>query len=94
MRLVLRSLLPLILLLVAFSAQAHESRPLYVEIREKAPNIFTVTWKIPPSALSVTVTSSKLMAERSIGTPLITAISAFPSARCTDRHHQRAGCAA
>ena len=40
-----------------FSAQitrAHESRPLYVEIVEKAPNVFAVTWKIPPSALAIT----------------------------------------
>jgi hydrogenase/urease accessory protein HupE len=35
-------------------ARAHESRPLYVEIVEKAPNAFAVTWKIPPSTLSVT----------------------------------------
>ena len=44
-------------LALLFSAQitgAHESRPLYVEIVEKAPNAFVVTWKIPPSALSVT----------------------------------------
>ena len=44
-------------LVLLFSAQitgAHESRPLYVEIVEKAPNVFAVTWKIPPSALSVT----------------------------------------
>lgn len=35
-------------------AGAHESRPLFVQIAEKAPNVFAVTWKIPPSALSVT----------------------------------------
>ena len=36
------------------AASAHESRPLYVEIVEKAPNTYAVSWKIPPSALSVT----------------------------------------
>ena len=42
------------LLLAMTGATAHESRPLYVEIAEKAPNRFAVTWKIPPSALGVT----------------------------------------
>lgn len=36
------------------SAGAHESRPLYVKVVERAPNTFVVTWKIPPSALAVT----------------------------------------
>ncbi len=43
----------LAILFGAIAANAHESRPLYVEIREKAPNTFAVTWKIPPSALTV-----------------------------------------
>jgi hydrogenase/urease accessory protein HupE len=34
---------------LAPSARAHESRPLYVEITEKAPLLFTVQWKVPPS---------------------------------------------
>jgi hydrogenase/urease accessory protein HupE len=34
---------------VAPPARAHESRPLYVEITEKAPLAFTVQWKTPPS---------------------------------------------
>jgi len=38
----------------ATTASAHESRPLYVEIIERAPNVFAVAWKIPPSALAVT----------------------------------------
>lgn len=41
-------------LLSAQFANAHESRPLYVEIVERAPNTFAVSWKIPPSALDVT----------------------------------------
>ena len=28
---------------------AHESRPLYVEVTEKEPLVFTLQWKIPPS---------------------------------------------
>jgi hydrogenase/urease accessory protein HupE len=44
----------LVLIVSAHQTSAHESRPLYVEIAEKAPNAFAVTWKIPPSALSVT----------------------------------------
>lgn len=44
----------LVLLVSAHQTSAHESRPLYVEIVEKAPNTFAVAWKIPPSALSVT----------------------------------------
>jgi len=43
----------LAILFGATAAYAHESRPLYVEIWEKAPNTFAVTWKIPPSALTV-----------------------------------------
>ncbi|MDH3662654.1 MAG: HupE/UreJ family protein [Alphaproteobacteria bacterium] len=39
---------------VGAPAAAHESRPLYVEIVEQAANAFHVTWKIPPSATSVT----------------------------------------
>lgn len=31
------------------SARAHESRPLYIEVSEKAPLLFSVQWKIPPS---------------------------------------------
>ena len=30
-------------------ARAHESRPLYIEVSEKAPLVFSVRWKIPPS---------------------------------------------
>jgi len=30
-------------------ARAHESRPLYIEVTEKAPLLFSVQWKIPPS---------------------------------------------
>lgn len=44
----------LALFLVATSVHAHESRPLYVEIVEQSPNVFSATWKIPPSAASVT----------------------------------------
>ena len=33
----------------ATSARAHESRPLYIEVTEKAPLAFAVQWKIPPS---------------------------------------------
>ncbi|MGB5375967.1 MAG: hypothetical protein WBN15_19460, partial [Polyangiales bacterium] len=34
---------------VTSTARAHESRPLYIEITEKAPLLFSVRWKIPPS---------------------------------------------
>jgi hydrogenase/urease accessory protein HupE len=46
----------LVAMLIVFggdATRAHESRPLYVEIIEKAPNAFAVAWKIPPSARSV-----------------------------------------
>jgi hydrogenase/urease accessory protein HupE len=33
----------------ALPAQAHESRPLYIEVTEQAPLAFLVRWKIPPS---------------------------------------------
>ena len=42
------------LLLTAIGASAHESRPLFVEITERTPNTFSVTWRIPPSALGIT----------------------------------------
>jgi len=32
-------------------ARAHESRPLYVEVTEKAPLVFAIQWKIPPSVM-------------------------------------------
>ena len=53
MRLIFNLLAFLAILFGATAANAHESRPLYVEILEKAPNTFAVTWKIPPSALTV-----------------------------------------
>ncbi|MBT8467963.1 MAG: hypothetical protein KJN97_04360, partial [Deltaproteobacteria bacterium] len=31
------------------AARAHESRPLYIEVTEKAPLQFLIQWKIPPS---------------------------------------------
>jgi hydrogenase/urease accessory protein HupE len=34
---------------LASPASAHESRPLYVEVTEKAPLVFSIRWKIPPS---------------------------------------------
>lgn len=34
---------------VTTSVRAHESRPLYIEVTEKAPLVFSVRWKIPPS---------------------------------------------
>ncbi len=43
-----------LLLPAAFQpVNAHESRPLYVEINETAPDRYVVTWKIPPSASGV-----------------------------------------
>jgi len=54
MRLIVCTISYIMLLLSVDPSNAHESRPLYVEIIERGPNTFTVTWKIPPSALSVT----------------------------------------
>ena len=54
MRLVACIIAGIALLMSARIASAHESRPLYVEIVERAPSTFAVTWKIPPSALAVT----------------------------------------
>jgi len=34
---------------LASPAHAHESRPLYIEVIENAPLLFSVRWKIPPS---------------------------------------------
>ena len=34
---------------IAAPAHAHESRPLYIEVTETAPLVFSVRWKIPPS---------------------------------------------
>jgi hydrogenase/urease accessory protein HupE len=34
---------------LAQPVKAHESRPLYVEVTEKAPLVFSVQWKVPPS---------------------------------------------
>ena len=49
-----RVLLSLALLIAAEGAlipeaRAHESPPLYIEVTEKAPLVFSVQWKIPPS---------------------------------------------
>ncbi len=35
--------------ITALPARAHESRPLYVEVTETEPLVFSVQWKIPPS---------------------------------------------
>jgi len=36
-------------LLAGEEARAHESRPLYVELEERTPLVFSVRWKAPPS---------------------------------------------
>ena len=43
----LRGLVATLLLLCAALAQAHDSRPNFVEIIETEPNVFSVQWKIP-----------------------------------------------
>ncbi len=43
---------PLAVILVLSSlgvAHAHEARPLFVEVKERAPNAFLASWKIPPT---------------------------------------------
>ncbi|MFW2388714.1 MAG: HupE/UreJ family protein [Polyangiales bacterium] len=45
------------------SVQAHESRPLYIEVTEKAPLQFSLQWKIPPS-VDTRNAPEILMAER------------------------------
>jgi hydrogenase/urease accessory protein HupE len=47
---------------VTSAARAHESRPLYIEVTEKAPMLFSVRWKIPPS-VNVRNAPEILMAE-------------------------------
>ena len=37
----------LIILLIASAASAHEARPAYLELKETAPNQFTVLWRTP-----------------------------------------------
>ena len=54
MRFIASDVVVIALLLGTHCANAHESRPLYVQVVERAPKTFTVMWKIPPSALSVT----------------------------------------
>jgi len=49
-RVLLRFGLLLGLLMVAFAAQAHESRPAYLEINELSPNRYTVLWRTPVTA--------------------------------------------
>jgi hydrogenase/urease accessory protein HupE len=44
---VLRSFCLLLVLLLAYTASAHEVRPAYLELREAKPGQFTVTWKTP-----------------------------------------------
>jgi hydrogenase/urease accessory protein HupE len=39
----------LIACVIPAEAGAHESRPLYVEVTETSPRVFSVRWKIPPS---------------------------------------------
>ena len=51
---ILTPIITFLLFLNFHAVYAHESRPLFVEIIERAPNTFVVTWKIPPSALNVT----------------------------------------
>lgn len=48
--------------MLSSAAHAHESRPLYIEVTEKAPLVFSVRWKIPPS-VDVRNAPEVLMAE-------------------------------
>ncbi len=50
-------------------AGAHESRPLYVEIVERAPGAFAVAWKIPPSAIDITSPSVAMPKSCEAATP-------------------------
>jgi len=54
------SALLLIIFIGVFPASAHESRPLYVEISEKAPGRFEVNLRIPPSVLSAGLPSVEM----------------------------------
>jgi hydrogenase/urease accessory protein HupE len=38
-----------VLSLGAGTASAHESRPLYIEVAERAPKVFSVKWRVPPT---------------------------------------------
>jgi hydrogenase/urease accessory protein HupE len=40
---------PLLILSLLDSATAHDGRPLYIDIREIEPHLYTLQWKIPPS---------------------------------------------
>ena len=53
---------------LAQTARAHESRPLYIEVTEKAPLVFSVRWKIPPS-VNVRNAPEVSMAEGCVTTP-------------------------
>jgi hydrogenase/urease accessory protein HupE len=46
--------------LAAGTAQSHESRPLYVELTESAPQYYRVQWKAPPSVPSFGLPSVSL----------------------------------
>jgi hydrogenase/urease accessory protein HupE len=53
MNVVLRLVLGLVAMMLTVSTsgetRAHESRPLFVEVKERTPNIYLATWKIPPT---------------------------------------------
>jgi hydrogenase/urease accessory protein HupE len=53
------------------TALAHESRPLYVEVTEREPLVFSVQWKIPPSvdvrnAPEISMTDGCIAATKSV----------------------------
>ncbi|MEM7135457.1 MAG: HupE/UreJ family protein [Myxococcota bacterium] len=66
--------LPMLVLLPVLGwyshAAAHESRPLYVEIKEVEPLIFTVQWKTPPGVPTQAEPSIALPAFCEIKTPV------------------------
>ena len=39
----------IVLFMSVLTVQAHESRPLHIEINETAANTFSAQWKVPPS---------------------------------------------
>ena len=77
------ALVALVALCGVSPAKAHDTRPLYVEIAEKSPDVYSVSWKVPISVAATNVPNIELPPScRALGPALGTASARSRSYTC------------